>query len=165
MKKIAIKYGLQMFAGFTLFFLLMYLMGQGQNHNLRVFNGIIHIGLIYAAIRKYQQGLEEKPTGYIGSVAMGFYASIIGVVGFTVFMLLFLVFNPALMTAIQGSTSIAEYLNPVTASLFIFVEGIVISLIGSYLVTRFMEVQNKDTLQKQINRINDAMTFKPHSKG
>ena len=140
MKKIAIKYGLLMLAGFTAFFLIMHLLGHSQNYNLRIFNGIIHIGLIALAIREYRKAEPESLSNYLSGVAMGIYASLIGVVGFTIFMVLYLSADPVLMAAIQASIPIGEYFNPITASLFILVEGVAVSLIGSYIVTRIIDM-------------------------
>ena len=140
MKKIAIKYGLLMFAGFTAFFLIMHLLGQSQNYNLRIFNGVIHIGLITLAIREYRKTNPEGLSNYISGVAMGMYASLIGVLGFVIFMVLYLSGDTAFMAYIQASFPIGEYLNPITASLFILVEGVAVSLIGSYIVTRIVDM-------------------------
>ncbi len=147
MKKIAIKYGLWMFAGFTSFFLLMHLIGQSQNFTLRVFNGVIHLGLVTAAIRTYREEYVGARDNYLSSVAMGIYASVIGVVAFSIFMLLFLIFNPGFLSAIQAKTSFGDYLTPVTSTFFILTEGIAISLIGSYIITRILDMR-ESTLKK-----------------
>ncbi len=144
MKKIAIKYGLFMLAGFTAFFLIMHLVGQSQNYNLRVFNGVIHIGLITMAIREYRKKHPETYSNYVSGVAMGIYASLIGVLGFTVFMVLYLSGDTEFMNYIKDSMPIGQYLNPITASLFILVEGVAVSLIGSYIVTRIIDMQGAD---------------------
>jgi hypothetical protein len=75
MKKIALKYGLFMFAGFAAFFLLMHLIGLSQNTYLRVFNGVIHLGLIYTAIKAYRNVYEESVENYVSGVAVGMYTS------------------------------------------------------------------------------------------
>ena len=49
-------------------------------------------------------------------------------------------FNPNFLATIQASMPIGEYLTPVTASLFILVEGIAISVIGAYIVTRVVDM-------------------------
>lgn len=140
MKKIAIKYGALMFAGFTGFFLAMHLLGQSQNYNLRIFNGIIHIGLIALAIREYRKANPETLANYVSGVAMGMYASLIGVVGFVIFMVLYLIGDNEFLAYIQASVPIGEYITPITASLFILVEGVAVSLIGSYIVTRIIDM-------------------------
>ena len=141
MQKIALRYGLWMFAGFTVFFLLMHLFGLSQNYNLRIFNGVIHLSLIYLAIRDYRHTHEDSVNNYVSGVAMGMYASVIGVIGFTIFMLLYLIGDANFMQALRETNPLGEYLTPITASLFILMEGIAISLIGSYIITRVIDMR------------------------
>lgn len=136
MRAISIKMGLLMLAGFVSFFLLMYFMGLGHRIELRVFNGVIHLYFLNRAIRAYYDLHPENIGNYMSGLAQGMGASVIGVVGFTLFMTLFLWFNPSLMDAIRQDSQMRAYLYPFTASLFILAEGLVISLIGSYLLTR-----------------------------
>lgn len=143
MKKIAFKYGLWMFAGFTGFFLFMHLLGLSDRYFLRILNGLIHISMIYLAIREYRKQYKDSINNYVSGVAMGVYASVPGVVGFTIFMVLYLAFDPVFMNNLRVAMSMEEYLNPVTASLFILVEGFVVSLIGAYLVTRVVDMNLK----------------------
>jgi hypothetical protein len=141
MKKIALKYGLFMFAGFAAFFLLMHLIGLSQNTYLRVFNGVIHLGLIYTAIKAYRNVYEESVENYVSGVAVGMYTSAVGVIPFAVFMLLFFALNPTFLEIIRHETPFGDSLTPITASLFILVEGTAISLIGSYIVARVVDMR------------------------
>lgn len=141
MKKIALTYGFWMLLGFIALFLFMHLLGLSENYYLRVLNGGIHISLIYLAIRQFRSQQPQTSSNYVSGTAMGMYASMLGVVGFTIFMFLYLTFNVGFMETLKTNMPIAEYLNPFTASLFIFVEGVVISLIGSYIVTRVIDME------------------------
>ena len=140
MRAISIKMGLLMLAGFVSFFLLMYLFGLGHRIELRVFNGIIHFYFLNRAIRAYYELHPEKISNYMSGLAQGMSASVIGVVGFTVFMTIFLSFSTTLMATIRQDSQMGAYLYPFTASLFILAEGLVISLIGSYILTRVMDL-------------------------
>jgi len=141
MKKIALKYGLMMFAGFTAFFLLMHFFHLSHKYNLRLFNGVIHITFIVLAIREFQQTNTNGGFNYISGVAMGMFASIIGVLGFSLFQIIFLSLNPDFLALLQKTLPIGHYLTPFTASLIIFMEGIAISVISSYLITRILEIR------------------------
>ena len=66
--------------------------------------------------------------------------SLVGVIPFTIFMAILLAYNPAFLANIQSQSPIGEYFTPVTASLFILVEGVAISLILSYLMVRLLEI-------------------------
>lgn len=141
MRKIAIRYGILMFIGFTAYFLLMHLLGQSDNSTLRLFNGIIHMLLLALAIRQYRLENDIQSGKYLPGVALGMYASAIGIVAFSVFMLLFLTFHPTLMGEIKEQAALGRYLNPFTATLSILAEGLVVSLIGSYVWVRIFEWQ------------------------
>lgn len=140
MKKIALKYGLWMFIGFTVFFLLMHILGLSKNHNLRVFNGIIHISMIYMAIRDFRSQNKSTVSNYVSGVAMGMYVSFIGVLTFALFQFFYLNIDEVFMQSLIADNSVGAYLTPFTASLFIFAEGIAISLIGSYILTRVIDM-------------------------
>lgn len=144
MKKIAIKYGIFMFLGFTALFLIMHELAQVRNFNLRVLNGFIHIGLLYAAIREYRRDVMEQSGTVVSGVAAGMYTSIVGVLPFTIFIMFYLIADTPFMEHIQNSVPIGKYFNPFTASLFILVEGIAISLIGSYILDRFIDVNKSE---------------------
>ena len=140
MRAISIKMGLVMLAGFISFFLLMYILGLGHRIELRVFNGVIHLYFLNRAIRTYYDLHPENMGNYMSGLAQGMSASVIGVVGFTLFMTIFLSLSPTLMTTIREDSQMGAYLYPFTASLFILAEGLVISLIGSYILTRMMDL-------------------------
>jgi len=140
MKKIALQYGLWMLAGFTVFFLIMHLLGLSHNYNLRILNGIIHLGVIYFAIKAFRSKYPDTVNNFLSGTAIGMFVSAVGVTGFTVFMILFLSFNPGFLQELRETIPMGDYLTPITSSLFIFMEGIVISLIGSYILTRVIDM-------------------------
>lgn len=140
MKHIAFRYGLWMFLGFTGFFLIMHLLNLSQNYYLRVFNGIIHVGFLWFALRAWLREHPEPSDDYTSGVVVGMFTSLVGVIPFTIFMVLFLAYNPSFLASIQSQSPIGEYFTPVTASLFILVEGIAVSLILSYILVRFLEI-------------------------
>ena len=64
MERIALRYGLFMFLGFTLFFLISHLLGLSERYYLRVLNAIIHLAFMYTAIRRYRQLHPESADNY-----------------------------------------------------------------------------------------------------
>ena len=141
MLKIAIKFGIILALGLVVFFLTMHFLDLSQNYNLRIFNGVIHLSVIYFAMRAGLASGVISGENYINSVFLGMLSSFIGVALFAFFQLLFLTFDTAFMNQIKESVSIGEYLNPYTASLLILVEGVAVSLIGSYLIARIIEMR------------------------
>ena len=140
MKKLAFRFGLWMLLGFIIFFLLMHLLGLSNNYDLRVLNGVIHLGVIYMTIKAYRSQYPDTVSNYVSGTAMGMYVSLVGVLGFTIFMILFLSFSPGFLHELRENMPMGDYITPITASLFILVEGLVISLIGSYILTRVIDM-------------------------
>lgn len=143
MKHIALRYGLWMFLGFTVFFLAMHLLRLSENYYLRVFNGVIHVACLWLAIRAWQHTHPEPSDDYTSSVVVGMFTSLVGVIPFTIFMVLFLAYNPSFLASIQSQSPIGQYFTPVMASLFILVEGIAASIILSYLLARLLEIMRE----------------------
>ena len=143
MQRISIKYGLIMFTGFVAFYLLMYIMGLGHRSEFRMFNGFIHLYCIYKSIQAYYNLHPENIGNYMLGVTQGMGASVIGVGAYTAFITIFLALEPNLMNLIRQNSNMAAYLNPFSVSLYILVEGIVVSLIGAYILTRVVDNQVK----------------------
>lgn len=140
MKKIAIQYGLLLLASFVGLFLFMHEVMEVRNYNLRILNGFAHIGLIYLAIRRYRQENPDTVNNYVSGVTAGMYASVVGVLPFTAFVMFYLIGDTTFMNYIQETIPIGKYFNPFTASLFVFTEGIAVSLIGSYIAVRIIDM-------------------------
>jgi hypothetical protein len=141
MKKLAFRYALRMFAGFAGLFLIMHIFGLSEMANLRVLNGLIHFAFLYLAIRAYRREYPESVGNYMTGVAIGMYSSVIAVALFMLAMSIFLGLNEPFFEKLKLQSPWPDYFTPFTATLFIFVEGIVVGLIGSYIVTRVVDAQ------------------------
>jgi hypothetical protein len=140
MKKLAFRFGLWMLLGFIVFFLFMHLLGLSDNYNLRVLNGVIHLGVIYVTIRAFRSKYPNTVSNHVSGTAMGMFVSLVGVLGFTIFMILFLSLSPDFLNELRETMPMGDYITPITASVFILVEGLAISLIGSYVLTRVIDM-------------------------
>ena len=141
MRAISIKMGLWMLMGFVGFFLLAYFLGFGDRSELRVFNGVIHIYCLYLALQSYQALHPESVSNYMSGVALSLMTSVIGVIGFTLFMTIFLNLDPELMDNIRQHSQLGTYMNPFTTSLYISAEGLIVSLVGAYILVRVMDMK------------------------
>jgi peptidoglycan/LPS O-acetylase OafA/YrhL len=139
MKTIAFRYGLIFFGGLMAIFLVSYLLGQGTNYNLRFLNGILHLGILYVAINSLRAKQPETHQNYVSGVAQGMYTGGVGTIAFTIFMVLFLSLNPAFLAGIQETTGFGDRLTPIMAGALIFMEGVGVSLIAAYLLTRIID--------------------------
>ncbi len=136
MRAISVKVGSLMLIGFIAIFYVVYMMGYAQHSEFRVLNGVVHLSLMYVAIRAYYRTNPKNVENYLLGVEQGMQASIIGVVGYAMFIAVFLLIDPRLMNVIKDKSPMGIYLNPYSITLYIFTEGLVVSLIGSYIMTR-----------------------------
>ncbi|WP_020571668.1 hypothetical protein [Neolewinella persica] len=139
MKTIAFRYGLIFFSGLMAIFLISYVLGQGANYNLRYLNGVLHIGILYVAINRLRAKQPETHQNYVSGVAQGMYTGGIGTILFMAFIVLFLSLNPDFLASIQEATGFGDRLTPIMAGALIFMEGVGVSLIASYLLTRVID--------------------------
>ncbi len=143
MLQIAFRYGILMFLGFTAFFFLMHLFGLSDVLQLRYFNLIIHLSVLWMVMRVWVRKHPDRFDNYSENVGLGLLTTGVGAGAFAIFLTLFLAASPALMDSIRAQSPrvLADSLNPVMAGVFTFGEGIIAALIGSYVLIRIMEVK------------------------
>ncbi len=141
MKTIALKFGCYFFGGLVAIFLLSYLLGLAENYQLRMVNGLLHMAILYYGIKELRIRQPDTHQNYVSGVAQGLYIGTVGTILFSIFTVLFLTAAPGLMIKLQAATPLGSALTPVTAGVFIFMEGIAVSLIGSYLITRYVDAR------------------------
>lgn len=139
MKKIALRYGALFFAGLLGIFLLSYLAGVADNYYLRFLNGFVHVVALYYGIKQLRLERPETLHNYVSGVSQGIYVGAVGSLLFGVFIMLFLVASPSLMAELQQATNLGTALTPVTSAIITVMEGLAVSLIGSYLLTRYVD--------------------------
>lgn len=146
MNPIALRYGSMMFLGLVAYFLLMSAFGLIENYYLRLFNGVIHLTFITLALKTYRQ---QKPNewNYLSAVSAGVVTSVVGVVLFAIFQLIYLSLNPEFMAFLQENVeSVGQYLTPATSALIVLVEGLAVSVIGSYIIMRILNAASRKKL-------------------
>ena len=152
MKRSVIRYGLVMFLGLLGFFLIMHVLNLSQHYNLRIFNGVIHLGIIWLAIHRYRKIEPVEFNNYMGGVAVGVLTSAVGITLFCLFQVVYLAINKSFMSQLQENVPyIGEYLTPFTAAWTIFVEGLAVSVIGSYIITRIVDAVKTDVSRPDTN--------------
>lgn len=156
MKELVVKYSLTMFGGFAALFLVFYALGLASHPELRLLNGFVHIAVLYLLLRAYRRAYPETIDNYVRGVAVGMVASTFGVLAFTVFVFFTLELDPYLFEQLRSKSPLPEYFNPFTASLYIAVEGIVVSLIGAYIVTRIVDAKYEHANDK--GKVNKSLT-------
>ncbi len=141
MKTIALKFGLYFFGGLVAIFLLSYLLGLAANYQLRVINGLLHMAILYYGIKQLRMRQPETHQNYVSGVAQGLYIGAVGTVLFAIFTTLFLSADTSLMAELQAATPLGNSLTPISGGVFILMEGVAVSLIGSYILTRYVDAR------------------------
>ena len=136
MAAISIRMGLWMLLGSIAFFLLMYSIGMGYRNEVHVFSVLLQLLFLYQAIQAYYRLHPDNIGNYMDGVLQGIGTSIVGVGGFALFMTAFLLMNPTLMDTVREQSYLGKYLNPFTDSLAILTIGLVVGIVGSYILTR-----------------------------
>lgn len=141
MKRIAIVYGLYFFIGLVSIFLLSYVSGLAANYELRIVNGLIHTLVLYYGIKQLRIEKPGTHQNYVSGVAQGLYVGGVGTILFGVFMVLFLTFNTNFLVELQAASGWENRLTPLMAGVFVVMEGVAVSLIGAYLMTRYVDMR------------------------
>jgi hypothetical protein len=104
-------------------------------------NATVHLAVLYYGIRSLRERSPKTLNNYVSGVVQGMYVGFVGTLLFSIFMMFFLILTPSFLSQLQAATNLDGALNPVTAAVIIFMEGVGISLIGSYLMTRFVDMR------------------------
>ncbi|MEM6396739.1 MAG: hypothetical protein AAF741_10375 [Bacteroidota bacterium] len=141
MKRIAIVYGLYFFAGLVAIFLISYAAGVAANYELRIINGLLHTVVLYYGIKQLRIVKPSTHQNYVSGVAQGIYVGAVGTILFMIFIILFLALNQSFLAELQAASGWRTLLTPIMAGTFVFMEGVAVSLIGAYLMTRYVDMR------------------------
>jgi hypothetical protein len=151
---ITIKYGLILFMSLASFFGIMWIFGQAGNIWLRAFNGVIHFAVLYFAISTYRRENPQTLGNYLSGVGVGMSLSLIGSLLFALFIAGIVAVDENLAQTINEEIPYGSNLLPLSAALFVMMEGIVAGLIGSYIMVRVVNARilREKTGQPSYNR-------------
>lgn len=141
MKRIAFVYGLYFFMGLVAIFLISYMAGVAANYELRIINGLLHTVVLYYGIKQLRVSKPSTHQNYLSGVAQGIYVGAVGTILFMIFITLFLALNTSFLAELQAATGWRTLLTPIMAGTFVFMEGVAVSLIGAYVMTRYVDMR------------------------
>lgn len=144
MRKISLEYGLFLFMCLMGFFMFMFMLNHAANINLRYLNSVIHATILYIAIKEYYKSTEHRSINYFKGLSLGISVSLVGIILFVIFQLIFMSLNPGFLETIKANFIFGSYLNPFTVAIGIFIEGLSMSILGSYAIILFIESTSKD---------------------
>lgn len=140
MTKIAFKYGAMLFIGETAFFLFMRLLGVEMDTPYRVFNILLQLVIMYFAIREYRLTGRSRIGHHLTGVQLGMYYIFVGAFAFGVFLHIFLLIDQHYMDVLKELKHLDRWMTPFMYSSLVFGEAIVVGSIGSYILTRIIDM-------------------------
>ena len=141
--KIVIKHGVYLFFGLITYYLIMQMFGLSNRYDFRIFNAVIQVGVVYLAIKEYARSKPED-FNYLSGTAIGINTSVIGVIPFAIFQMINLYLSPQLLEFIrENAPVVGPYVNPFSGGLIVFVEGLAVGLVISYICMRVVDLQAK----------------------
>lgn len=113
----------------------MYMLGLTHLVQLRLFNFVIlFTGIFFAIKRDAKNSFEYTDFGALGP---GCLTALTAISIFSFFLYLFLVFNDVTMAEIIKNSSMGNFLNPETASIGVFAEGMASGMIMAFVLLPF----------------------------
>jgi len=131
------RYGLFTAAGFILYFVIMFVFGQGSHVELRLFNLPILGAGVYFGLKKFRE-THGKHINYFRALATGVSISGIGTFVFAVFFFGFIKMNPDFMNWIIENEPMGRYLNPYMLSFIILLEGVFSGLLVTFVLLNWI---------------------------
>jgi hypothetical protein len=143
--KIVIKHGIYLFIGLISYYLIMQVLGLSNRYDFRIFNAVIQVAVVYLAIRAYAEAKPEN-FNYLSGTVIGINTSVVGVIPFAIFQMINLYLSPQLLEFIRESAPVVgPYVNAFSGGLIVFVEGLAVGLVISYICMRVVDLQEKGT--------------------
>ncbi len=133
----ALRYGTLMALALVGFFLLMKAFGLEHNLELRAFNLFILFSFVLMAIKDYKQQ-QKGNLVYLKGMGVGLLTSVIGVVFFAVWVLLYItVISPEFMEVIRTQEPFGSYLHPMLVIFTIMIEGMASGFLSTFALLQY----------------------------
>ncbi len=144
------NYGLRIAGGLIAFFLLMKVIGLSNHVELRMINLLILAGGIYFALKKFKQTHHDH-LNYFRALVTGVGAGAVGTLVFSIFLFLFMIFDPSMMADIKANSEMGRYLNPYIAAFVVAFEGFFSGFLVTFILINYVTTDDvADPVDKQI---------------
>lgn len=131
------NYGLRIALSLIVYFVLMRLIHQDHNVELRLLNVFILMGGIYFGLKKFKE-THGKHINYFRALVTGVATGAVGSVGFALFMFFFMKVDSGLMQSIIDNEPMGRYLNPYMASFIVGLEGFFSGLLVTFVLINYI---------------------------
>lgn len=134
-------YGTLIFLSLLLYFFLCYFTGWIHIIELRLLNLVFLASGVYFALKQYQR-THRGNIDYFHAFTTGMATSAIGVLTFSVFLLVYLSIDKQLMQSIAERRPLGFHLNPYISSFMVSLEGIFSGLFVTFLLSNWLATRN-----------------------
>lgn len=131
------NYGLRIALSLIVYFVLMRLIHQDHNVELRLLNVFILMGGIYFGLKKFKE-THGKHINYFRALVTGVATGAVGSIGFALFMFIFMKVDSGLMQSIIDNEPMGRYLNPYMASFIVALEGFFSGLLVTFVLINYI---------------------------
>ena len=135
-EKVAVKYGLIIFATLVAYFLFMKLVGLFEIHELRGLNFFILFIGVWKALTHFKKNSNLE---YFEGIGLGSLTALIGVIPFAVFIFFYLHADPQFMANIIANEAYGEYMNPYILAFLIAFEGGISGVLVSFGMMQYLK--------------------------
>ncbi len=132
-----------------LYFLFMRLLGLAEITELRALNALIMFAGVFYTIKEFKEGNFDNDFNYLSGIGIGFFTGIIIAISFSVFVGIYLMIDPVFLAAIVADNPQKEFLNPLAASMVIFIEAVASGFLFSYVSMQWLK-DDKVVEQKSV---------------
>jgi hypothetical protein len=132
---IGISAGLLTSLGLIGYFLIMHMLGLTHYIQLRLFNFVILFAGVFFAIKKDAKHSYEYSD--FRALGPGCLTALTAISIFAMFLYLFLALDDGLMAEISRNSSVGSFLNPETAAIGVFAEGMASGMIMAFVLLPF----------------------------
>jgi hypothetical protein len=132
---IGISVGIITSFGLIGYFLIMHMLGLTHFIELRLFNFVILFTGVFIAIKRDAKHSYEYTD--FRALGPGCLTALTAISIFSMFLYIFLVSDEGLMAEISKNSSVGNFLNPETASIGVFAEGMASGMIMAFVLLPF----------------------------
>jgi glucose uptake protein GlcU len=129
-------YGTLIAVALIVYFFLMYAVGLIHVIELRLFNLVFLMAGVYFSMKQYQR-THRGQMDYFHAFTTGMATAAIGTLTFSVFLLVYLHIDKALMQSI-AEQPLGMYLDPYIASFMVSLEGVFSGLFVTFLLSNYL---------------------------
>ena len=137
-------YGTLIAVGLIVYFFAMYLFGLVHVIELRLINLVFLLVGVYFALKQYHR-THRGHMDYFHAFTTGMATVGIGVLTFSLFLLIYLQIDQSSMQAIAERQPLGFYLNPYIASFIVSLEGVFSGLFVTFMLSNFMAERTRVT--------------------